>query len=48
MKKEKEKTPIFDSVRKQTAPPSRLFKTKKKQKFRKRKHKGKNEGEDSK
>lgn len=44
-KKKKDKG-IFEGVRKKTAPPTKRFKTKKKEKFRKRKHKGKEDKEE--
>lgn len=40
-KKKKEENEIFNGIRKQTAPPSRKFKTNKGQLERKKKHKGK-------
>lgn len=41
MKTKKEERKIFDSIRKETAPPSRVFKTRKDELPRKRKHKNK-------
>lgn len=40
-KKKKKENQIFGSIRKETAPPSQTFKTKKGQLDRKAKHKGK-------
>lgn len=40
-KKKKNENEIFNSIRKLTAPPTRLFKTKRNELERKRKHKGK-------
>lgn len=44
-KSKKKNRPVWDSLRKATAPPTKRFKTKKGEKFRKRKHKGKEENE---
>lgn len=41
-KKKKEDNEIFNGIRKQTAPPSKKFKTNKGKLDRKQKHKGKN------